>query len=91
LGEADPGLTLVNEGRGEPNFIPYGAHLGPWTALSTANIQPVIGAIIFELGTGGEGLPIKLEEPLSGFMAGGRVQGGVVEFRAEWSTEKTAN
>jgi hypothetical protein len=37
-------LTLFNGGQGEPNLIPY---LGQSTALLTANIQPVIGAIAF--------------------------------------------
>ena len=50
LGEAHPGLTWVNAGRGEPiSQYPLQGLLGPSTSLLIVNVQPVIGAVAFEL------------------------------------------
>ena len=48
LGEGHPWVTFGQRGA---KLIPYRAHLGLADSAPTVNIQPVIGAIAFELSS----------------------------------------
>jgi hypothetical protein len=52
LGEAHPGLTFWSTGNGVSQSYPLPGPLGPADSAPTVNIQPVIGAIAFELRSG---------------------------------------